>query len=300
MLRMFRIIGRNIRDAFRSIFRNFSLSVASISCITITLIVVALALILSSNFDNFTKLMKEDFTIVVFLDNKIDQVGIEQVEMEIEKLENLDSYEFESKEKIAASLMQTSDIFKNIMKDWESTNNPLQDTFLVKVNEVEKIKTTADEIKGIEGVSVVKYGEGIVEKLLAVFNNVEKALVIIVIALTFVTAFLITNTIKLTIFSRKKEIEIMRLVGASNINIELPFVIEGLFLGILGSLIPVIMVIYGYANIYINFDGQLFSPFIQLVQPEPFIYFISLGLCGIGIIVGMMGSLIAVRKYLKI
>lgn len=300
MLRLFRIISHNIRDAFRSIFRNFSLSLASVSCITITLIVMCLGLILSANFDNFTKLMKEDFTIVVFLDNKIRETEIKAVGQELKAINNIESYEFESKAKIAESLMATSDVFANIMKDWEETDNPLQDTFLVKVKEVEKIKATTAEIKKITGVSVVKYGEGVVEKLLAIFNNVEKGLFIIVISLVFVTIFLITNTIKLTIFSRKKEIEIRRLVGASNINIEFPFVIEGLFLGVLGALIPIIIAIYGYIAVYSNFDGRLFSPFVRLVSPEPFVYIISLVLLGIGIVVGMCGSLLAVRKYLKI
>jgi cell division transport system permease protein len=93
----------------------------------------------------------------------------------------------------------------------------------------------------------------------------------------------------------------MRLVGASNFNIELPFIVEGLFLGVLGSIIPVALTIYGYSTLYYKTGGNLFSsPFIKLVQPEPFIYLLSLVIIGIGIIVGMFGSLRAVRKYLKI
>lgn len=299
-MKVFRILGRNIRDAFRSVFRNFSLSIASISCITITLVVVSISVLSSYNVDNFTKLMKQDFTIVVFLDNKIDQKGITEIETEIEKIENVESYEYESKIDIASSMMATSDIFENIMKEWDETENPLQDTFLIKVKDTNYINQTANKIKQLEGVTLVKYGEGIVEQLLTVFNIVEKALVVVVLLLVFVTAFLITNTIKLTIFSRKKEIEIMRLVGSSNINIQLPFIIEGLFLGLLGAVIPTLIVIYGYTALYLNFDGRLFSPFIRLVHPEPFIYVVSLGLVSLGIIVGMMGSYAAVRKYLKI
>jgi len=300
MLKPFRILGHNIRDAMRSIIRNFSLSAASISCIAITLLVVAVALVLSLNFENFTKLMKDDFTIVVFLEHKIEQEEIEKIKQSFSKVKNIESFEFEGKEEIAHSLMATSDVFKNIMKDWEEGNNPLQDTFLIKVKQVEKIKQTANKVKKIDGVAVVKYGEGIVEKILAVFQNIEKGLLIIIGLLILVTVFLITNTIKLTIFSRKTEIEIKRLVGASNLNIEFPFIIEGFVLGILGALIPVLVVIYGYVGIYTNFEGQLFSPFIRLVTPEPFVYYIAIGLLSVGIIVGMVGSLLAVRKYLKI
>ena len=139
-----------------------------------------------------------------------------------------------------------------------------------------------------------------VEQLVSVFEVVKKISIGMVIALIIVTAFLIANTIKITIFSRKREIEIMRLVGASNINIKIPFVFEGLILGVLGAIIPIIITTYGYTALYNNFDGQLFSPFIQLIKPEPFIFYVSGVLLIIGILVGMFGSWRAVRKYLKI
>ena len=148
---------------------------------------------------------------------------------------------------------------------------------------------------------MVKYGEGMVEQLVTVFDMVRKISIVIVAALVVVTAFLITNTIKITIFSRKREIEIMRLVGASNISIKIPFIIEGLFIGIIGSVIPIIITIFGYTTLYDFFDGKLFnSSLATLVEPMPFIYNVSGVLLLIGIIVGMIGSYQAVRKYLKI
>jgi cell division transport system permease protein len=135
---------------------------------------------------------------------------------------------------------------------------------------------------------------------LTIFDIVEKVLIAIVILFVIVTAFLIANTIKLTIFSRRKEIEIMRLVGASNSNIRLPFIIEGLFIGIFGAIIPILLSIYGYDSLYNFFGGRIYNSFLQLVNPQPFVYIISLILLGIGIFVGMIGSARAVRKYLKI
>ena len=300
IMKMFRVLARNVRDAVRSVFRNFSLSIASISCITITLIIVSLSIISSYNVDNFTTLMKQDFTIVVFLDSDIDPERVDVIESDINSMNNVAEYEFQSKVEIASSMMEASEVFQNIMSSWEDEDNPLQDTFLIKVEEIENINETAETLKNIEGVALVKYGEGIVEQLLSIFFIVERGLIAIVALLIFVTAFLITNTIKLTIFSRKKEIEIMRLVGASNINIQMPFIIEGLILGILGAIIPIILVIYGYTTVYMNFDGRLFSPFVRLVHPEPFIYIVSLILLSLGVVVGIIGSLQAVRKYLKI
>ena len=108
------------------------------------------------------------------------------------------------------------------------------------------------------------------------------------------------NTIKLTIFSRRGEIEIMRLVGASNITIKLPFLFEGFIIGVVGSIIPICITIYGYVILYSRMHGKLFSNMIMLIKPYPFVFKISLILLGIGALVGMYGSIKAVRKYLKV
>ena len=271
----FRILSRSIRDSFKSVFRNFSLSLASISCITITLIVVSIAIILSFNVNNFATLVEKDVSIVTFLDTDITEEERIQVEEEINLLDNVESYSFKGKMEITQEMMDSSDVFKSIMGEWSEEESPIQDTFIVKVSDINNIKKTADAIKEFEHVSLVKYGEGMVEQLVVVFDVVKKISIGMVIALIIVTAFLIANTIKITIFSRKREIEIMRLVGASNTNIKIPFIIEGLLLGILGSIIPIILTTYGYSALYSNFDGQLFSPFIKLIEPQPFIFQIS-------------------------
>lgn len=299
-MKALRIFSRNIRDAFKSVFRNFSLSLASISCITITLLVVAIAIILSENVNNFATLVEKDVTIVVFLDREITDEQIEDVKDQIEILDNIASISFQDKMSISKEMMESSDVFQNILGNYDEKEIPIQDTYLVKVKDIEKIKKTADQIKDLDHVSIIKYGEGMVEQLVRVFDIVKKVSIGMVAALIIVTAFLISNTIKITIFSRKREIEIMRLVGASNLNIKIPFLFEGLFLGMFGSIIPILALIYGYTALFNNFNGQLFSPFIQLIKPEPFIYMISVILLIIGILVGMFGSWRAVKKYLKI
>jgi cell division transport system permease protein len=299
-MKAFRILSRNIRDSFKSVLRNFALSLASISCITITLIVVAIAIILTVNVNNFTKNIKEDVTIVVFLDNDITEDETTEVENSINNIVGVESYVYSSKEQIQSEMMESSKVFSSVMENWSDDESPLQATFEVKVDDINTIGEIANKIEALENVSLVKYGEGMVEQLVAVFNVVKNISIGTVVALILVTAFLITNTIKITIFSRKREIEIMRLVGASNINIKIPFLFEGLFLGLLGSIIPITGVIYGYTILYSYFGGQIFSPFIKLVTPQPFVFIVSLLLIVIGSVVGMFGSLKAVKKYLKI
>lgn len=299
-MKIVRIISRNIRDSFKSVFRNFSLSLASISCIAITLIVVSISIILTLNVNKFTELVERDVTIVAFLDLKVTDDDRQIISDELNKLDNIDKIEFKSKSKITQDMISSSETFKNIMSEWSENESPIQDTFQIKVKEIGKIGETAKKIEKIEHVDIVKYGEGMVEQLVSVFDIVRRISICAVVALIIVTAFLIINTIKITIFSRKREIEIMRLVGASNLNIKIPFVIEGLILGVLGSIIPIIITIYGYASLYSKLNGRLFSDLIRLISPTPFVYYISLVLVMIGMIVGMFGSLRAVKKYLKI
>ena len=299
-MKPFRMLGRSVRDAIKSVIRNFSLSLASISCITITLIIVAVAVVASFNVQNFTQAIEKDMTIVVFLDNDATEEDIENVEEEIKRISNVDKYTFQSKKEVKEMMQQESEVFKTVLDTWEDDESPLKDTYQVKVKNVEKIKKTALKIESIDKVSVVRYGEGMVDKMVKAFSSIEKVTYVIVIGLVLVTVFLIINTIKLTISARRKEIGIMRLVGASNITIKLPFIIEGMILGLFGSIVPVILTTYGYLAFYKHFDGYLYSRLIELIVPEPFIYQTSLIVVGIGILVGMIGSASAVRKYLKI
>ena len=291
---------RSIRDAFKSVFRNFSLSLASISCISITLIIVAIAILLSLNINNFAKMIKEDVTIVVFVNREVEEEEISEIRKKLDRIENISNIEYKSKVQLKEEMQASSSMLEATMKEWDEEENPLKDTFQIRVKELEHIDKTASDIEKIEGINSVNYGETMVNSFLSAFKVLEKGTIIAVVLLIVVTIFLIINTIKLTIFSRKREISIMRLVGASNFSIKMPFVIEGMVLGIIGSIIPILMVIYGYYAIYEHFGGQLYSSLIKLITPEPFIYFVSLIVLAVGILVGMIGSYQAVRKYLKI
>ena len=301
-MKAFRILGRSLKDGFYSVFRNFSLSMASIICTTITLILVAIAMVISANVDNFTKEIEQDLTIVVFVNNKATVEQVESVKTKLSMIDNIDQNEtiYTSKDEIKEQMREENDVFNAVMSDWNNETNPLKDTFQVKVKDVEKINETAKEIQNIDSVVAVRYGEGIVEKLINAFKWIERIAYGAVIALVVVTIFLIINTIKLTIFSRKTEIGIMRLVGASNFVIKNPFVIEGMFLGIWGAILPIVLIMIGYTYLYDFTGGYLFTPLIQMVKPLPFIYYVSGILLALGIVVGMIGSARAARKYLKV
>lgn len=299
-MKLFRMLGRSIRDAFKSVIRNFSLSLASISCITITLIIVAVAIMATFNVQNFTQEIEKDMTIVVFLDNDTTEEEAEEVGKRIKNIDNVSTFTFLTKQQVKEQMQEESDVFKTVLDNFDEESSPLKDTFQVKVKEVEGIKGTAKKIEKLDHVAVVRYGEGMVDKMVKAFSSIEKVTYGIGIALVLVTIFLIVNTIKLTISARQKEIGIMRLVGASNFFIKTPFIIEGMILGMFGSIIPIGICTYGYMAFYEHFDGYLYSELIKLIVPEPFIYQVALIVLGVGILVGMIGSARAVRKYLKV
>lgn len=300
-MRGIRTLKRYIRDAIKSVIRNFSLSLASISCIAITLIVVAFSIVISYNVENFTESIRKDVTMVIFLNKDAKQEDYSRIEAAIRETGNVEKLTFKSKQQSAQETAKGNEVFETIVSEWTEETNPLLDSFELKVKDVENIKETAAIIKKIDKVNTVSYGEEMVDQLIAIFDVVKKISIGAVLALIIVTAFLITNTIKLAIYSRRREIEIMRLVGASNISIKIPFVIEGLFLGLLGSIVPIIIMIYGYISLYNFFDGKLLSSSLaKLIEPTPFVYLASLLLIIIGILVGMFGSWRAVKKHLKI
>lgn len=304
-MKIIRIFIRNVKSAFKSIFRNFSLSIASVVCTTITLVIVALAIIVAANVNSFTKDIGDSLTIIAFVDSKASDEEIAKVKSSLLEINNIRSDEllFKSKEDIKNETLENTEkgsTVYNIISSLTTDNNPLESEFIVSVKDIEKLKNTATSIEKIDKVTKVKYSDSVVDKMIPVFDIIKKITIGIILGLIVVTVFLICNTIKLTIFSRRSEIEIMRLVGTSNSVVRLPFVIEGLFLGIIGSIVPILVTVWGYIIAYDKLEGHLFSNVIKLIDPMPFVIYISIVLVVIGGIVGMLGSYRTVRRYLKI
>ncbi|MCI6932659.1 MAG: permease-like cell division protein FtsX [Tenericutes bacterium] len=302
-MRIFRIIGRSIQNAGKSILRNFSLSMASITCSIITLILVSIGMLLSYNINNITKNIENELTIVIFMDKNITTDELNKTKEDLNNIDNVKHVTFKSKEEIKNNMANENDTFNKIISTWEEGENPLQDSFIIEVKDIKDINETATTIKNMEKVSLVKYGETTVNDLIKVFSAVKKITIGLVVGLILVTAFLINNTIKITIFSRKREIDIMRLVGTSNIVIKLPFFIEGFFIGFIGSLVPVLITIFGYSYAYNALNTVNLSNIMNiltLVSPGEVIYKVSLLLILIGTVIGAFSSVNAVRKYLTI
>ena len=235
-----RIIGRSITSGIKSVFRNFSLSMASITCTVITLILVAIGILLSYNINNITEQIKDELTIIVFIDKTLETEKLDGIYNAINEVSNVKKIEFVSKKErldeclAAGGAMAVScemfgeDIFRY--------------SYIVEVSEIKDIKETATTIRNLENVDELIYGESTINDLIKIFDVVRYATIGLVVALVLVTTFLISNTIKITIYSRKNEIEIMRLVGTGNTVIRMPFLVEGFIIGALGSILPILLI----------------------------------------------------------
>ena len=227
----------------------------------------------NKNINDFTRNLTKSLSIVAFVDSGSSNEEIERIKNEISSIENVKTDEIiykdrkTVKEETLEKAEKGSTIY-TIVSTWEDDNNPLQPEFIIYVKDAKKLEKTADDISNIDKVKSVKYAKEVNKQMTPVIDIVQKISIIIIIGLIVVTVFLIGNTIKLTIYARSEEIEIMRLVGISNTVIRLPFVIEGTILGFLGSIIPIAVTIWGYTICYDRLGGILFSPIIKDVSFE--------------------------------
>lgn len=298
----FRMIRYGVRDAFKSVRRNFSLSLASISCISITLIVVALALLVAFNVENFSQKAGDNVTIVTYLSLGASEDDIEEFETTIKSMENVvEDWKKQTPEERKEELVSQEELLSNLGSIIDNPEEVFHYRYDLRVKDVSKIEDTKNELKSLSIVDTAEYGDATVTRMINMFDIAGRVATVVAIILIIVTVFLIVNTIKLTIFSRKREISIMRVVGASNMTIKNPFIIEGFIIGLLGSIVPVLGTIFGYRAFYERLDNGHFMTFwLEFLNPNPFIYFVSLIIVVIGVTVGMIGSSRAVRKYLKV
>ncbi len=294
-----RTIGRHVRESFKSIWRNGWMTFASVGAVTVTLLLVGVFYVILMNLNEVANSIEEDVTIKVLIDTTATPEQQKALETELKSMPEIKSVVFSSKDNELNQLVDSFGQQGEILKLYEQ-ENPLNDAFLVKAVEPETTKQVAKKIEKLESVHLVNYGQNDVDKLFKIISISRNVGLVIIIGLLLTAVFLISNTIKITIVARRREIEIMRLVGATNGFIRWPFFLEGLWLGIFGSIIPITSIAILYKNIYGYLAPKLEGNFIQILEFTPFVYQVSLLLLLMGCIIGVWGSMMSVRKFLKV
>ncbi|MEH7414375.1 permease-like cell division protein FtsX [Neobacillus drentensis] len=294
-----RTVGRHARESLKSIKRNGWMTFASIGAVTVTLILVGVFFAIMMNLNRVAQTIEEDVEIRVHIDVAANQQNQQTLKNEIAKIPEVKSIEFSPKTK------ELDNLVKNLGEDGKAfklfeQDNPLNDVFIVKTKDPADTMKVAKQIEKDNFVAKVKYGQGKVEKLFKFISAARNVGIVLVIGLFFTAIFLISNTIKITIIARRREIKIMRLVGATNNFIRWPFFLEGLWLGIVGSILPIVLISIAYYRAYDYLGPKLQGTFIKVLPFNPFVYQISGILILMGALIGVWGSVMSVRKFLKV
>ncbi|MGC4376831.1 permease-like cell division protein FtsX [Fictibacillus sp. Mic-4] len=294
-----RTLKRHGAEAFKSLGRNGWMTFASISAVTVTLLLVGVFLTVLLNLNNLAHHIENDVEIRAYIDRTAKQDNVDQLRAQIEQIPKVKEVTFLTKEEglkqLIKDLGDQGKAFSSLEKE-----NPLRDAYIIKTKRPQDTAIVAKEVEKLNYVKNVNYGKGTVEKLFKVTKVSRNIGMVLILGLIFTAMFLIANTIKLTIISRRREIEIMKLVGATNGFIRWPFFIEGFALGVFGAVIPVLVIVFGYQFVYDSVSPKLATMFIKLIPTYPLVLELSLLLILIGGVIGVWGSLTSVRKFLKV
>jgi cell division transport system permease protein len=292
-------LKRHMRESLKSLGRNGWMTFASISAVTVTLLLVGVFLVIMFNMNHFANKIENDVEIRVYIDLTATEKDKQALRAKIEAIPEVKEVQYSSKEQELKNLIKSFGEEGSSFRLFEQ-DNPLSDVYVVKTAKPTDTMKVAKQIETFKFAHKVKYGQGQVEKLFKTLRIARNVGLGLIVGLLFTAMFLISNTIKITIFARRREIEIMRLVGATNGFIRWPFFLEGLWLGVIGAIIPIALISFVYYNIYEFLKPKVIVPFMQLLPFNPFMWQISFVLLLLGACIGVWGSMMSVRKFLKV
>lgn len=293
-------VGRHLREGLKNLLRNGWMTFASVSAVTITLLILGVTLMIALNAQQMSKYVTNQLEVDAFLQMNVTDAQAQQITDNIKALPDAKSVVFVSKAEGFQQLEkelggQNNDILGGLSKE-----NTLPNKIVVKDKDPSQTLGLAQEIRVMPGVDKVSDGKDVVNKLLGFLNVVRNIGVVFIVGLIVTAMFLISNTIKITIFSRRREIEIMKLVGATNWFIRWPFLTEGLMIGTVGALIPFLVITIGYHSLFAQAGGVFMALQFQLVSASYLAVRLAIVMFGLGIAIGVWGGVMSVRKFLRV
>jgi cell division transport system permease protein len=291
-------LGYTLKQAFRQIYRNRAMSLASIFAITAMLLILGLFFILIINVNMAAESVKSDYnTIEIWL---LDKTGTDEIETMVEGIKDwndVTTVEFRSKEDALTILKERWGESGYLLDGLQK--NPLPNSIIITVADIEKSAAVAVKAESLEGIEGVKYYKDTVDKLIRITNGMQLAAIVIMIFLVIVSVVVVANTIKLTVFARSDEITIMKYVGATNWFIRGPFLAEGIMIGIISALVSVSLVGLIYSKVHATIGTELVTILSAPLVPIGFmvtnLFWIFIAL---GISIGSWGSIVSMRKFL--
>ena len=291
-----RTVGRHFRESFKSLGRNSWMTFASASAVTVTLLLVGVFVMIMMNLNKVADDLEKDVEIKVLVELTANDKEAKQLEKEIKNIDGVASLTYSTKEAELEDLI--NDFGENM--GLSEQNNPLRAAFYVKATNPQDTEKVAEKIDRLKNTYSIEYGEGKIEKLFEFLNVARNVGLVLILALLFTAMFLISNTIRITIVARRREIEIIKLVGATNGFVRIPFLLQVMWIGILGSILPITLVSLLYFNLYKILQPYLEGEMFKLLPITPFLYQVNILILVMGIFIGVWGSFMSVRKFLRV
>ncbi|PNQ82599.1 permease-like cell division protein FtsX [Paenibacillus sp. F4] len=298
---------RHVREGFKNIFRNGWMSVASVTSIIVSLLILGVFIMLVLNVNSLADQADSQVEVNVFLELNVEQNMRETLQKEIAGMPEISKTTFVTKAQGLEELRKDlGDSGKELLEGFDKDSNPLPDKIVVEVIEPTTVPFVAEKIEKLntlhpeKPILKVRYGKGTVETLFTITKLIRNVGFIFVAGLAIMSMFLISNTIRVTILARRREIGIMKLVGATNFFIRWPFFIEGALIGLIGSLITVGILFTGYQRLLTAVQGDIALNMLKLMPLEGIWIQLSALLIILGMLVGIVGSTLSMRKFLKV
>ncbi|MFZ5596383.1 MAG: permease-like cell division protein FtsX [Bacillota bacterium] len=285
------------REAFSSIVRNSWLSVASVGTVTVSLMILGFFSLIVINSNSFTREIESGLEIRVFLEEGQSRESVRNMQAEIQKMPGVSLVDYISKEQ-ALEEMRTRFGSQAGVLDGLQNDNPLPEAFKISAVQADLIPELADKIAAMDGVDQVVYGQGLVERLISATRWIRLASAVVLGFLCVAAVFLISTTIRMSAYARRKEISIMVLLGATNWFVRFPYLLEGMMLGLVGALLAGSVVYAGYISLAAHIGQSL--PFVHPVTDRNIIWSVMGAILGFGLVIGALGSSLSIRKFMKI
>ena len=297
----FRLIKNVIKQGFQGMWRNRGMGIASISSISAVLMILGVVLILILSINALVIDTQNQFDeIEIFMYDDITDDQLVAIEDVVRSKEGVLSILFKSRDQALEDYKEQwgEDAY---LLDGLEEDNPLPNSYTVQLKDIKYADQIVDEVRQMDGVEKINYYKEIIDKLMLVANYIRIGGMVVIVALVSVSVFIISNTIKLTVASRSREINIMKYVGATNGYIKGPFVIEGVLFGLLGAVLSIAVVYYGYGYFFDSVNEQLYNLFtVMLVQPKTILADLSIIFIAIGGGIGAIGSLVSMKRFLNV
>ena len=289
-----------IKEGFSNLHKNKTMSTASISSVIAALLVIAIFFIIVMNVDYAASKLESQIEMMVYLQNDLSEAIVSSMSKEIKTVSAVKDVQFIPKTQALKDLNEKWGDNAYLLEGLEG-ENPLPDSFKITLTDPSKADAVALAISSISNIERVVYGKEELEKLLKATYILRISSLIIITILVFISVFIISNTIKLTVYARRREINIMKYVGATDWFVRGPFIVEGVLLGLLGSLITTLVVGVGYYYSSNFIQNQMLGLLSVTLMPFGALMGSLVLLLGtVGLIIGVGGSFLSVRKFIKV